>query len=58
MKEKSSSKKMFSAVGHEVLKLKRENLAFLTLAGLKSGEYRNLNKKEVKKLYNEVLNRK
>ncbi|HHU54577.1 MAG TPA: rRNA pseudouridine synthase [Mollicutes bacterium] len=51
-------KKMFSAVGHEVLKLKRENLAFLTLAGLKSGEYRNLNKKEVKKLYNEVLNRK
>ena len=47
-------KKMMSAIGHEVLKLKRERLSFLTLKGLKSGEYRHLNIKEVKKLYNEA----
>ncbi len=44
-------KKMFEAVGHEVLKLKRERVAFLTLDGLASGEYRNLTIKEVKQLY-------
>lgn len=44
-------KKMFLAVGHKVLKLKREKIAFLDLAGLKPGEYRYLNMKEVKKLY-------
>lgn len=44
-------KKMFEAVGCEVLKLKREKLAFLDLAGLKVGEYRYLNPKEVKRLY-------
>lgn len=47
-------KKMFQAVGKEVIKLKRERIAFLDLRGLKSGEYRRLNPKEVKKLYNEV----
>lgn len=46
-------KKMFSSVGHEVIKLKREKISFLDLKGLKSGEYRYLNMKEVKKLYNE-----
>ena len=44
-------KKMFEAVGHEVLKLKRERIAFLTLDGLSSGEYRTLTIKEVKQLY-------
>lgn len=44
-------KKMFEHVGHEVLKLKRERFAFLDLKGLRSGEYRCLSIKEVKKLY-------
>ena len=47
-------KKMFEKVGYEVLKLKRERIAFLDLKGLKSGEYRKLNPKEVSKLYNLV----
>ena len=45
-------KKMFEAIGFEVLKLKRERYAFLDLKGLNSGEYRYLSPKEVKKLYN------
>ena len=44
-------KRMFEAVGYEVLKLKRERIAFLDLSHLKSGEYRRLSIKEVKKLY-------
>ena len=44
-------KKMFEAIGYHVEKLKRERYAFLTLDGLKSGEYRPLSVKEVKKLY-------
>jgi len=47
-------KKMFEAVGYDVIKLKRERLSFLDVKNLKSGEYRYLNPKEVKKLYNEV----
>lgn len=47
-------KKMFKAVGHEVLKLKRERISFLELGNLKSGEFRFLTPKEVKKIYNEV----
>ena len=46
-------KNMLLAINHEVIKLKRERIAFLDLKGLKSGEYRYLNAKEVKKLYNE-----
>ena len=42
---------MFEAIGYNVLKLKRESVAFLTLDGLKSGEYRELSIKEVKMLY-------
>lgn len=45
-------RKMFEALGHEVIKLKRERYAFLTLDGVKTGEYRSLTIKEVKKLYN------
>lgn len=48
-------KKMFQAVGYNVLKLKREKIAFLDLKGLKSGEYRFLKPKEVKLLYAEFL---
>lgn len=44
-------KKMFENLGYEVLKLKREKIAFLDLTGLNPGEYRKLNVKEVKKLY-------
>ena len=51
-------KKMFEAVGHEVLKLKREKLAFLTLDGLASKDYRTLTIKEVKKLYSLDKNKK
>jgi len=46
-------KKMFEAIGYDVLKLKRESIAFLTLDGIKSGDYRELSIKEVKKLYGE-----
>lgn len=45
-------KKMFEAVGYKVLKLKRERVGILDLKGLKSGEYRKLNPKEIKVLYN------
>ena len=45
-------KNMFNAFNYDVLKLKREKYAFLTLEGLNSGEYRRLTKKEVKELYN------
>ena len=44
-------KKMFESVNFNVLKLKRESFGFITLAGLKSGEYRKLTLKEVKQLY-------
>lgn len=44
-------KRMFESLGYNVLKLKRERIAFLTLEGLKSGEYRSLTPKEIKKLY-------
>ena len=47
-------KKMFEAIGYEVLKLKREKISFLSIENLKSGEYRKLNPKEVKKLYSDV----
>lgn len=46
-------KKMFKAIGYDVLKLKREKIAFLDVKNLKSGEYRYLSIKEVKKLYGE-----
>lgn len=44
-------KKIFDELGHSVSKLKRESYAFLNLGNLKSGEYRELSLKEVKKLY-------
>lgn len=47
-------KKMFEVIGYEVIKLKREQISFLDVKNLKSGEYRILNPKEVKKLYFEA----
>lgn len=44
-------KKMFEAVGFEVLKLKRERVGIFTLDGLKSGEFRKLSPKEVSIIY-------
>ncbi|MCI8575403.1 MAG: rRNA pseudouridine synthase [Bacilli bacterium] len=44
-------KKVFQAINHPVLQLKRESYAFLNLEGLKKGSYRKLTIKEVKKLY-------
>lgn len=45
-------KKIFDSMRHQVIKLTRVGYDFLTLDGLKSGEYRELSIKEVKKLYN------
>lgn len=43
-------RRMFEAVGHQVLKLKRERYGFLTLSGLNAGEARELTPHEVKQL--------
>ena len=51
-------KKMFEAVGLKILKLKRERIAFLDLTGLNSKDYRKLNPKEVKILYDLANNKK
>ena len=44
-------KKMMEAVGVDVIKLKRESISFLTLEGLRPGEYRKILPKEIKILY-------
>lgn len=44
-------KKIFESMRHPVIRLTRVGLAFLNIDGLKSGEYRELTLKEVKKLY-------
>ena len=44
-------KKIFAYFKKDVIKLKRDGYAFLNLGNLKSGEYRELSIKEVKKLY-------
>ncbi|OIJ14867.1 pseudouridine synthase [Anaerobacillus alkalilacustris] len=43
-------RRMFEAIGHPVLKLKREMYGFLTLKGLNPGEARTLRPHEVKQL--------
>ncbi|MEH7107392.1 MULTISPECIES: 23S rRNA pseudouridine(2605) synthase RluB [Bacillaceae] len=43
-------RRMFEAIGHEVIKLKREQYGSLTLSGLKAGEARELTPHEVKQL--------
>lgn len=47
-------KNMLQAVGLPVQKLKRERYGDLTLQGLRPGEYRSLNKKEVSSLLNKA----
>ena len=44
-------KNIFKELGYSVEKLTRVSVDFLTINGLKSGEYRELSLKEVKKLY-------
>lgn len=43
-------RRMFEAIGHPVIKLRREGYAFLNLHGLKAGEARELTAHEVKQL--------
>ena len=45
-------KRMFENVGSPVKYLRRETFSFLNLEGLETGEYRELTKEEVDKLYN------
>jgi pseudouridine synthase len=47
---KHQVKRMFEAIGHPVIKLKREGFAFLTLGDLKPGEFRYLTAEEIKRL--------
>ncbi|MGM9903041.1 16S rRNA pseudouridine synthase A [Enterococcus sp. 10A9_DIV0425] len=49
-------KNMFQAVGLPVQKLKRERYGDLTLQGLRPGDYRELNKKEISQLMNQSKN--
>ena len=44
-------KKIFESLHHPVIRLSRIQVAFLEIGHLKSGEYRELTTKEVKKLY-------
>lgn len=50
-------KNMFSSLGYEVIKLRRESVAFLTCDGIAPGEYRFLTIKEVKMLYSLINNK-
>jgi 23S rRNA pseudouridine2605 synthase len=50
-------RRMFEAIGHDVLKLKREKYGFLTLNGLKAGEARELTPHEVKLLRAQAMGR-
>ncbi|GGE38411.1 ribosomal large subunit pseudouridine synthase B [Pullulanibacillus camelliae] len=43
-------RRMLEAVGHKVLKLKRERYAFLTVRAMQPGDYRQLKPHEVKRL--------
>lgn len=47
-------RKMFEAINHDVVKLKREKYANLDLTGVKPGEYRHLTNKEIAILYSLV----
>lgn len=44
-------KRLFETLRHPVIRLTRTSISFLNTQGLKSGEYRQLSIKEVKKLY-------
>ena len=49
-------KNMFKELGYQVIKLRRDSVAFLNCDGLKPGEFRYLSIKEVKVLYNLINN--
>ena len=49
--KKRQIKRMMKAIGHPVIHLRRIQFAGLTLCNLLSGEWRELNKQEVDKLY-------
>ena len=51
-------KKMFEVIGYNVIKLTRIRFAGLDAKTLKSGEYRQLNPKEVKRLYGLLAGKK
>lgn len=50
-------KKMFESVGLLVDKLSRTQFGTLDLTGLRPGEYRRLNKKEISQLHNAAINK-
>jgi 23S rRNA pseudouridine2605 synthase len=50
-------KRLFNSLRFDVIKLSRISYGFLNINDLKSGEYRMLTIKEIKKLYSEVKNR-
>ena len=52
---KRQVKKMFQAIGHPVLQLKRLAYGSLTLAGLPVGKYKILNKNELKNIFSNKL---
>ncbi len=52
---KRQVKRMFQCINHPVIELKRIKFATITLNGLKEGEWRYLNNREVKRLY-EITN--
>ena len=49
-------RRMFEAIGHPVLKLKRERYGYLTLHGLSAGDARELTPHEVKQMRALALN--
>ena len=51
-------KNMFKELGYQVIKLRRDSVAFLNCDGLQSGEYRYLTTKEVKRIYNLINTKK
>lgn len=51
-------RRMCEAIGHPVIKLIRTRIAFLTLTGLKKGEYRELSSKESQRLKRLLLDKK
>lgn len=51
-------RRMFEALGFDVMKLKRERYGFLNLKGLTSGDYRELSPHEVKQLRAHAMNNK
>lgn len=56
--KKRQVRRMCEAVGHPVIELERTHLAFLSLSGLRPGQYRRLTPEEVRSLKEMALGRK